>query len=237
MKVFVCTGAIGHDFSTTNFVVEEFIKGLIKHGNEDVTVFYANLLNYHIEFCDGSIQPFITGKTQSSDDMVFLEKEMLSSDLIVIASPVYANTVSGSIKTFIDRIAHWTHLFRLCGKYGALFSISSNSGAEDPLNYLNDIMGTMGLSIVCKESFITNTYTKEAIKNILDVQSALVIKKIESGTLEFSHDQEYNFKKYQKLYSNGKGYANELDYWKSNKMFEVESLSQLAKTYSGGVIL
>ena len=78
---------------------------------------------------------------------------------------------------------------------------------------------------------------KEAIKNILDVQSALVIKKIESGTLEFSHDQEYNFKKYQKLYSNGKGYANELDYWKSNKMFEVESLSQLAKTYSGGVIL
>ena len=169
MKVFVCTGAIGHDFSTTNFVVEEFIKGLIKHGNEDVTVFYANLLNYHIEFCDGSIQPFITGKTQSSDDMVFLEKEMLSSDLIVIASPVYANTVSGSIKTFIDRIAHWTHLFRLCGKYGALFSISSNSGAEDTLNYLNDIMGTMGLSIVCKESFITNTYTKEAIKNILDV--------------------------------------------------------------------
>jgi hypothetical protein len=53
---------------------------------------------------------------------------------------------------------------------------------------------------------------KEAIKNILDVQSALVIKKIESGALEFSHDQEYNFKKYQKLYSNGKGYANELDY-------------------------
>ena len=178
MKVFVCTGAIGHDSSTTNFVVEEFIKGLIKHGNEDVTVFYANLLNYHIEFCDGSIQPFITGKTQSSDDMVFLEKEMLSSDLIVIASPVYANTVSGSIKTFIDRIAHWTHLFRLCGKYGALFSISSNSGAEDTLNYLNDIMGTMGLSIVCKEGFITNTYTKEAIKNILDVQSALVIKKL-----------------------------------------------------------
>ena len=168
MKVFVCTGAIGHDSSTTNFVVEEFIKGLIKHGNEDVTVFYANLLDYHIEFCDGSIQPFITGKTQSSDDMVFLEKEMLSSDLIVIASPVYANTVSGSIKTFIDRIAHWTHLFRLCGKYGALFSISSNSGAEDTLNYLNDIMGTMGLSIVCKEGFITNTYTKEAIKNILD---------------------------------------------------------------------
>lgn len=62
-------------------------------------------------------------------------------------------------------------------------------------------------------------------------------QKIESGALEFSHDQGYNFKKYQKLYSNGKGYANELDYWKSNKMFEVESLSQLAKTYSGGVIL
>lgn len=74
-------------------------------------------------------------------------------------------------------------------------------------------------------------------QRIGDIQSALIIKKIESGTLEFSHDQEYNFKKYQKLYSNGKGYANELDYWKSNKMFEVESLSQLAKTYSGGVIL
>ena len=62
-------------------------------------------------------------------------------------------------------------------------------------------------------------------------------QKIESGALEFSYDQGYNFKKYQKLYSNGKGYANELDYWKSDKMFEVESLSQLAKTYSGGVIL
>ena len=227
MKIFVCFGSVKDENSATKLVVQKFISCLKRYKKGVIKVFYADLLKYQIDFCDGSLKPFITGETQVLDDMVILEREILSADLIVLASPVYANNVSGSIKTFLDRISHWTHLFRLLGKYGAVFSISSNSGSEYTLDYLSDIAEHLGLYVVSKSNFITNSQSDEVIDNIIDVQAMLAVNKIESEIFQFSDKQEDSFKRYQKLYKENKGCKNELDYWKKNGMLYENCLLEL----------
>ena len=71
------------------------------------------------------------------------------------------------------------------GKYGAVFSISSNSGSEYTLDYLSDIAEHLGLYVVSKSNFITNSQSDEVIDNIIDVQAMLAVNKIESEIFSF----------------------------------------------------
>ena len=228
MKVFVCTGASLDRDSTTDFVVQRYLRYLEKYTNKELDVYYANLINHNVAYCNGSLEPFITGKTQEDDDMLILEKEILRSDLIIIASPVYANNVSGSIKNFIDRIAHWTHLFRLVGKYGVVFSVTSNSGGNDVADYLENILSSMGVSVICKDIFVTSLVNREVIDNILQVDVKFSVQEISDNKYKFTNDQEKNFKKYQTLYKKGIGFLNELEFWEKNGLFKVRSLSDYA---------
>ncbi|WP_373760838.1 flavodoxin family protein [Streptococcus ferus] len=226
MKLFVCYCYLEGEGSTNEFVVKEFINGLKKYNHNKIDIFFANLLNYKIEFCNGSIKPFETGKTQCLDDMLILEEEILNSDFIILCSPVYGNNISGATKVFLDRITHWTHLFRLLGKFGAVFSVSSNTGADYTLDYLDSIVQSLGVSIVAKSSFVTSKQTREVIKNILHTKAFLAMTKVKSNKFIISEKQEKEFQRYKMIFSEGGGFENEISYWKKNNMFESQSLKE-----------
>ncbi|KXT73250.1 Iron-sulfur flavoprotein [Streptococcus gallolyticus] len=226
MKLFVCYCCLEGTDSTNEFVIKEFINGIKNYSQGEVDVFFANLLNYNIEFCNGSIKPFETGDTQSPDDMLILEKEILNSDFVILSSPVYGNNVSGATKVFLDRITHWTHLFRLLGKFGAVFSVSSNSGANYTLDYLESIAESLGLSIVAKSGFVTNEQTREVIKNILHTKALLAMSKVKSNEFIISERQEREFQQYKIMFNEGRGFENEISYWTKKNMFESQSLRE-----------
>lgn len=226
MKLFVCYCCLEDTDSTNEFVIKEFINGIKNYSQGEVNVFFANLLNYNIEFCNGSIKPFETGESQCPDDMLILEKEILNSDFVILSSPVYGNNVSGATKVFLDRITHWTHLFRLLGKFGAVFAVSSNSGANYTLDYLESIAESLGLSIVAKNSFITNEQTREVIKNILHTKALLAMSKVNSNEFIISERQEREFQQYKIMFNEGKGGENEISYWTKKHMFESQSLRE-----------
>lgn len=226
MKIFICTGSVADENSTVRFIVDEFTVQLQKYTEETIQTFYADLLKYKIQYSDGSITPFETGITQCPDDMVILEEEMLNSDIVLFCSPVYGNNVSGSIKVLLDRIMHWTHLFRLIGKYGIAFSVSSRTGEKDTVEYLYDVMEGLGLSMLSKECFCTGRQTREIMRNIIDVQAMLIAEKIKSNIFSFSKKQEREFQIYQKLFKDGRGLKHELMYWKTNRMLECSSLEE-----------
>lgn len=73
---------------------------------------------------------------------------MLASDVIVLVSPVYNNSISGSTKVFLDRISCWTHLFKLAGKYAILVTVSDRKNMNGAMEYLKYISDFLGLYVV-----------------------------------------------------------------------------------------
>jgi multimeric flavodoxin WrbA len=71
-----------------------------------------------IGFCRGCRVCFDKGEDDCplQDDLLTIKSRMLVVDGILIATPVYVNDVSGTLKNFIDRLAHICHRPEFAGK-------------------------------------------------------------------------------------------------------------------------
>ena len=85
----------------TEILAKEFAKGAEEAGNQ---VEYVRLADKNIGFCLGCRACENTEKCFQNDDMASLIEKVLSSDVIVFATPVYFYTMSAQMKVFIDRL-------------------------------------------------------------------------------------------------------------------------------------
>jgi len=67
----------------------------------DVEKFFIRDLK--ISFCSGFRCCEKTGKCKISDDMQIIEKAILSSDIVVVAAPIYFTSVPAKLKAVVDR--------------------------------------------------------------------------------------------------------------------------------------
>lgn len=81
---------------------------------------------------------------------------MKNSDIIIWASPVYSNNISGSMKNFIDRIRTYAYTMELEHKKGIIISTTSFSGNQNVNKYLNKIMFKCGVNIIGTYSIYDN---------------------------------------------------------------------------------
>jgi len=103
MKITVFNGSPRKEKSTTQIMVESFLKGAGEAGGEGETVFLAEK---NIKPCQGCMNCWLKTPGQCSirDDMAELLRKSLDSQLVVFASPVYVGGVTGIMKNFIDRL-------------------------------------------------------------------------------------------------------------------------------------
>lgn len=90
-------------FSKTLFMVNSFIKGASEY---NVEVEYIKLKNYNIKQCNGCFMCWTKtpGKCIHNDDMSELLNIYKEADLIIFASPLYTFSVTGILKSFMDRL-------------------------------------------------------------------------------------------------------------------------------------
>lgn len=71
-----------------------------------------------IGFCRGCRACFDKGEDRCllQDDLLSIKSRMQQADGVLIATPVYVNGVSGTVKNFIDRLAHVCHRPEFAGK-------------------------------------------------------------------------------------------------------------------------
>lgn len=84
----------------SDLLCDAFMKGALEVGNEVEKFFLAD---YRIAYCSGCSTCFTTGRCSQRDDMDKLLEQMIISDVIVLATPVYFFSMSGQLKNFIDR--------------------------------------------------------------------------------------------------------------------------------------
>lgn len=103
MKITVFNGSPHAENGNTNVIVEEFLKGAKEAKAEIGSIFLAKK---HIEHCFGCSSCWVKtpGRCIIKDDMEELLKKFISSDIVVFATPVYFDNVTGIMKNFIDRL-------------------------------------------------------------------------------------------------------------------------------------
>ena len=103
MKITVFNGSMRGARSITHFIVNEFLKGVEEAGADVENVF---LVKKKIAHCRGCLTCWIKtpGQCLYNDDMASLLEKYLASDIVVMASPVYTENVTGLMKDFMDRL-------------------------------------------------------------------------------------------------------------------------------------
>ncbi len=98
-KVFIISASLRKG-SNSDMLAKEFEKGALEAGNEVETV---SLREKSIGFCRGCLACLKLGKCVIGDDAAEIAEKMKSADVLVFATPVYYYSVSGQLKTMLDR--------------------------------------------------------------------------------------------------------------------------------------
>ena len=103
MKIVVINGSPKGKDSNTNIMVSAFLKGAQEAGAETINIF---LSEKEIKYCKGchicwSREP---GQCVTNDDMLGIISSMGGADIIIFATPIYFENISGTLKVFMDRM-------------------------------------------------------------------------------------------------------------------------------------
>ena len=121
------------------------------------------------------------------DDAHLLLTKMLESDGIIFASPVYIDHITGYLKSFLDRSAHFIHCQRLLGKYVGAVATAGGGPQQMVLDYLHHYSSVCGAQYVGGVSSVI-PITEEIKKRTSELGRNLV-KAIGMKT-EFPHEME-----------------------------------------------
>ena len=99
-KVLVVTSSPRKD-GNSETLAKKFAEGARAAGHEVNTVCVRDL---DIKFCTGCMYCQSHGKCVLNDGMNGLYPEIASADVLAFATPIYFYSVSGQLKTFLDRL-------------------------------------------------------------------------------------------------------------------------------------
>ena len=157
MKVLVIVGSSrgkGNTYKVTK-QLEEKIKKL-----GDVEFNYLFLRETNLKQCRGCFTCVTRGEhlCPIKDDRAKIEEQMLNSNGVIFASPVYVFNITALMKNFIDRFGYASHRPLFFNQFAMAITTSAGGGIKETLNYLESITRSWGFNFVDKLSIITHPY-------------------------------------------------------------------------------
>ncbi len=123
MKIVVLQGSPNRKGST-GILVEEFTKGAKEAGHQ-VQRFDLSLMK--INPCIGCVKCGYEGPCVQKDDTRIIREAILSSDMIVFATPLYYYGMSAQLKTTIDRFCAYNSSINRKHMKSALLTVAWNA--------------------------------------------------------------------------------------------------------------
>ena len=100
MKNVVVISSSLRNGSNSEILAREFAKGASIKNNVE----YISLKDINLKFCLGCLSCQRTGKCVINDDVKEYLEKISSADILVFATPIYYYSMSGQLKTFLDRL-------------------------------------------------------------------------------------------------------------------------------------
>ena len=99
----------------TDLLLEYLLDGL---NNEEYNIEKINLVDKKINYCTGCDYCGHVEACVEKDDMTYLYEGFDTSDIIILAAPIYFNSVNGLTKNMVDRCQrYWSLKYSLGKKY------------------------------------------------------------------------------------------------------------------------
>ncbi|NLY46781.1 MAG: flavodoxin family protein [Tissierella sp.] len=217
--------------SFTNLLVDalfEEIKMLDKRFQTKIIC----LSDYKIDYCIGCITCFLNGfcPLDKDDDFKIIRRELLESDIIFFASPVYIHNVPGKMKTFFDRISSYTHLLSYAGKIGFTLTATDNNGEDYVKDYLTKIQKVLGIKNL--DNYIFKNINNN-LEQFVQTNANKTLKCLEDnyGYTDRSLESYFNYLKdcyHGKINSSLQQEYFELSYWNRPWIKECKSFQEFA---------
>ncbi|USR79844.1 flavodoxin family protein [Arcanobacterium pinnipediorum] len=207
------------------------LAGLLMKDGVDCEILTPNDWKLH-SVKDGSV--FVTG-IDSADEIEedsgkWLKEKLISCDLLVLGTPVYAHAVSADIKLLIERISGWLHIFRLLGKPGVSIVSASNNGFTEVQNYLEFIMESLGVELI--EDVVLLDQQGRFDSQLRQVYEAIHRALMPGRKPRVGRIAEQQFTYYKRIFANRPRDLAEPRYWEERGWFDYDSLQQYLN--SGG---
>jgi multimeric flavodoxin WrbA len=145
MKVVGILGSPRGKHSFTRKLLESALDGVRNEGAETEVI---DITKLDIQYCKGCSACYKTQSCVIKDDFQSVYNKMLEADGILLSSPVYFNSVSAQLKTFMDRTADCRHCLLLRGKYAMTMTVTASSGAESTLSLMSDYLINNGAFVI-----------------------------------------------------------------------------------------
>ena len=123
MKILILMGSPNRKGST-NILVEEFTKGAKERGHSCEVI---DVCRADVHPCTGCISCGYEGPCAQKDGMERIRNTLLSSDMVVFATPLYYYGMSAQLKTVVDRFCAFSSSLNSRGLRSALLSVAWNS--------------------------------------------------------------------------------------------------------------
>jgi len=138
MKVVVITGS-PHSKGTSALLADEFVKGVLEMGHK---VFRFDAAFEQVNSCLGCDKCGIgVAPCVQKDAMNKLNPELLTSDVIVLVTPLYYFGFSAQIKTVIDRF--YANSYKITGRKKVLLMATSYDANDWTMNALTEHYKTL----------------------------------------------------------------------------------------------
>lgn len=215
MKIFAYVGSRKHNSATLRNT-KNFIHLFEKIRNEKIDYIIKTPQESNINECTGCGFCFEQLFCKFDDDMIQIINEIRDSDIIILGSPVYFHSISGSMKVFIDRISYLTHFFGFIGKVGITIDTSDTNGNIYVRDYLSKALEYLGVSVVTNLSIEEGLYdNKIKERTILQMAKKLNFA-IESKEFIVSPMQDSIYSSFIDYVISDKMSVKEKAYWEDN---------------------
>ena len=231
MKFFSYIGTRNKQSSNTLKLLSFYIDEVKKQNpTMDISMASYSASDFQILCCKGCVTCFNKGfcPLDKIDSFKKVKDDIISSDVVILGSPVYAASVSGDMKIFIDRLSYWLHLMPLTGKIGVMLITASGNSVIETSSYLNRIMESWGLAVVSNLLCTVDSpkmLNSPQFKEITIPQHVDILSKYMYGKpITPSAYQEKYFKVLQSTYDMPTAIDNaEVVYWKENGMLSYKN--------------
>jgi len=152
MKVVSLIGSRRKNGNTAGIVslIEEKLREIAKERGEVIEIASFDMSNVNVQICRGCRVCFNAGeeKCPCHDDLLQIRERMRNADVIIAASPVYVEDVSGVMKNFIDRLAFVCHRPAFAGKIVQIMTTSGLGSSNHSVKTLKRAFGSWGASYI-----------------------------------------------------------------------------------------
>ncbi len=227
-KIVIVIGSPRGRQSNTAGIIKTLMEKVDSYNKKyKLNIIYLSEMN--INECCGCMSCFSQCRVcpKFKDDIQSIEEQIIESDILILASPVYAHNVPSIMKKFIDRVSYGLHVFRFAGKYGYVITTSSSNGNIFVEDYLKKLLMYFGVKCVDEISIqLSKGVNDKKIEEVAEKISEIIADKLRRNSNEYE-EKYYEIIKSAMIEIRKNHKTNEVLYWERHDFFQYEKFEDL----------